>query len=434
MNAMRRKQTRRVVVESVAALGSLGLFSVGAAACGQAGPGPAGKAAGTVEVMSWGESDPQSPGWQARMAAFAARYPAITVSSTVQAFGNGGQDYDAKLIALAAAGTPPDVTYTDGTRLSNFYPRGMIQELDTYIARAKFDKSPYPKAAWVADERKGKVIALPYRAQPYPFYINKDLYARMGVRLPAATWTLDDLREQGRRLTAPDGSQWGISELASTVSRYSMFIWAFGGDFFDKDYTRCTLDAPEAVQGLQLIADLITRDRSHVPPGTAGVGWSTGNVAIQSNGAGRLPPVQPWPFQWGLATMPKGPKAADVCLITNDWAILKGAKNPEAAWVLLSWFSGDEGQKIIADEDSLPANLKVARAAAYTKLDPESRQAAMKALESGRPLPYDAPLWGEVRPLWENELPAVWKGETTVRDLMQRVVPLVNEKLKSAPR
>jgi ABC-type glycerol-3-phosphate transport system substrate-binding protein len=132
--------------------------------------------------------------------------------------------------------------------------------------------------------------------------------------------------------------------------------------------------------------------------------------------------------------MPKGPKAADVCLITNDWAILKGAKNPEAAWALLSWFSGDEGQKLIADEDSLPANLKVARAAAYAKLDPDSRQAALKALESGRPLPYDAPLWGEVRPLWENELPKVWKGESAARDLMQRIVPLVNDKLKNASK
>jgi multiple sugar transport system substrate-binding protein len=127
-------------------------------------------------------------------------------------------------------------------------------------------------------------------------------------------------------------------------------------------------------------------------------------------------------------------QAADVCLITNDWALLKGGKNPEAAWRLLEWFSGDDGQRLIAEEDQLPANLKVAQAQAYTRLDSESRQAALRALETGRPLPYDAPLWGEVRPMWENELPGVWRGETTARDLMQRVVPLVNEKLKAAPR
>jgi hypothetical protein len=76
----------------------------------------------------------------------------------------------------------------------------------------------------------------------------------------------------------------------------------------------------------------------------------------------------------------------------------------------------------------------VARAQAYTKLDADSRQAAMRALESGRPLPYDAPLWAEVRPMWENELPRLWRGETTARDLLQRIVPLVNDKLKTAPR
>jgi multiple sugar transport system substrate-binding protein len=110
-----------------------------------------------------------------------------------------------------------------------------------------------------------------------------------------------------------------------------MFVWAYGGDFFDKTYSKCTLDSPEAIQGLQAIADLIHRDRVHVPPGTQGVSWGTGNLAIMSGGSGRLPPAQPWPFRWGIATMPRGPKAADVCLITNDWALLKGGKNPEAA-------------------------------------------------------------------------------------------------------
>lgn len=426
---MKTHTRRRIVCK-----GSAAALTPALAACGAGQTAPPAKADGTIELYSWGEGNPTTPSWDVKMQAFKQRFPTVTVISTVQAFGSGGQDYDQKLIALAAGGTSPDVTFTDGTRLSTFYPRGMIQELDAYMQRAKFDKALYPKATWVANERKGKVIALPYRAQPYPFFYNKDLYAKAGVRAPAATWTMDDLRDQARRLTAQDGSQWGVTELASTVSRYCMPIWAFGGDFFDKGYTKCTLDAPEAVQGLQWIADLVNRDRTHVPPGTQGIGWATGNVAIQSNGAGRLPAATPWQFQWGLATMPKGPKSADVCLITNDWAILKGAKNPEAAWALLSWFSGDEGQKIVADEDALPANLRVARASAYPKLDTESRQAAMRALETGRPLPYDAPLWGEVRPLWENELPKLWRGETTARDLMQRTVPLVNDKLKNAPK
>ena len=201
------------------------------AACvptGQGGPAPK-EVSGTVEVLSWGEGDPAQPGWQARMTAFKARAPQLTVESTVTPFGNGGQAYDEKLIALAVAGTPPDVTFTDGTRLSNFAPRGIIRELDDFMARVKFDKGNYPKATWVANERKGKTIALPYRAQPYPFYVNHDLYAKAGLKPPTTTWTLDDLREQGRRLTAADGSQWGIGDLASTVSRYSMFIWAAGG-------------------------------------------------------------------------------------------------------------------------------------------------------------------------------------------------------------
>ena len=93
-----------------------------------------------------------------------------------------------------------------------------------------------------------------------------------------------------------------------------------------------------------------------------------------------------------------------------------------------------EEVRVVCNGDLDPHDVKVARAAAYAKLDPDSRQAAMKALETGRPLPYDAPLWGEVRPMWENELPRLWRGETTARDLMQRIVPLVNDRLKNAPK
>lgn len=391
------------------------------------------KVAGVVEVMSWGnEFDLSQVHWQPRIQALNARYPELKVENVQANFGNGGQEYDQKLIALAAAGTSPDVTLTDGTRLSNFYPRSILAELDSYMARVKFDKGNYTKASWVANERKGKVIALPYRAQPYPFFVNRALYTRAGLKAPSTTWTLDNFLEQGRRLTAPDGSQWGIDQMATTVSRYSMFIWAFGGDFFDKGYTKCTLDGEPAIQGMQYIADLVTKHRVHVPPGTRGVAFGSGNVAIQSTGAGRLPTN--WEFDWGLATMPKGPKAADVCLISNDWAMLKTGKNPEGAWGFLEWMSSDEGQKLLAEEGALPTNLRMAKQHAFGSADAESRQAILRVLETGRNLPYDAPLWGEVRPLWEDELPKLWKGEVTAKDLMQRVVPLVNDKLKQAPR
>jgi multiple sugar transport system substrate-binding protein len=440
MYRIERRQSRGALLRGLgrgaAVAGAAGAWSAVVACAGAGGGGAAAQPArveGVVEIISTGEADPTSPAWQARVAAIRARYPALTIEATVAPFGSGGQAYDEKVISLAAAGTVPDITWVDGTRLSNFYPRGILRELDSYLARSRFDKSNYVKAAWVADERNGKTIALPYRSQPYPFYINRDLYARGGLRPPSTEWTWETLIEHGRRLTAPDGTQWGINELASTVSRYSMFIWAAGGDFFDKGYTRCLLDQLPAIEGLQFIADLINRHRAHVPPGVQGVSFAAGNVAITSTGAGRLP-ATPYQFQWGFATMPRGPKGADVCLITQDWAMFKGARNPEGAWRVIEWLVGDESQKMLTDEDALPANLRVARQSAFSRLDQESRQAILRTLDTGRNLPYDAPLWGEVRPMWENELPRLWRGEVTARELMQRIVPQVNERLKQALR
>ena len=164
------------------------------------------------------------------------------------------------------------------------------------------------------------------------------------------------------------------------------------------------------MEGLQQIADLVTRDRTHVPPGTQGVAFGTGNLALSSNGAGRLPPAQPWTFRWGLATMPRGAGGADVCLITNDWAILKGTRNPEGAWRLLEWFSGDEGQKILADEDTIPANLKVARQSAYTKLDADSRRAALRGPGQRTPPALRCPAVGGGAPLVGERAPRSVEG------------------------
>jgi multiple sugar transport system substrate-binding protein len=403
-----------------------------ALACGAPGgnapPAPV-KAQGPVEVISWGEGDPSDAKWQRQVDLFQANYPGLTVNSIVAPFTTaiGGQDYTEKVVTLTVAGTAPDVTFSNGTQLSSYIERDMVRELNPFMARDKFDKSQYLKVAWIANERKGRTLALPFKSLPYPFFLNLDLYEKAGLK-PSAAWTWDDLIQHGRRLTPSDGSQWAIDQMASTISRYAVFVWGAGGDFFAKDYSRCTLDSEQAVRGLQFVADLVNVHRVHLPPGTRGFNFASGNVAITGTNPGQYPT---WPFKWAVSTAPKGPASSEIVLITSDWAMLKGARNPEGGWRLLQWLTGEQGQKVVADQEGLPSHLKTLRQSTYPKADKEIRDAILRAIDTGRPLPYDAPMFGDIRPMWENVLPSLWEGKVTARELMQRVVPPINERLKN---
>ena len=79
----------------------------------------------------------------------------------------------------------------------------------------------------------------------------------------ATGWDWSRFLDFARRFTQRDGSgritQHGFVLTTGLRGGYGQWICTNGADLFDREYTRCTLDDPRAVDALQFMQDLIYR-------------------------------------------------------------------------------------------------------------------------------------------------------------------------------
>lgn len=125
------------------------------------------------------------------------------------------------------------------------------------------------------------------------------------------------------------------------------------------------LDTPEALNALTFLYDLVVKDElSPNPAALTAMGkgadamFRNQKVAMESAGLWMLPTYKenPLPFEWDVVRMPMDKNQNTKAGILN-WGISKSTKNPEAAWDLLKFLCGPEGNRIVAESNmALPGS------------------------------------------------------------------------------
>src|SRR5688500_9922841 len=229
--------SRRAFGVRTASLSAAGALT---AACGAggagdtAGAGAAPKAlAGTVQWFM--RANAAELAWeQAAVNGFKAVTPGVTINlETVPTSG----EFDPKLTALVAGGTPPDVwTHWGQSGFGDYYARNLIGEIQSFVARDKLDMNQYFANVHEAWKRDGKLYGISFNQRFATFtYYNKQLFQAAGVKLPPVdwedrSWTWDAMVDAARKLTNAGNKVWGFG--AGAQPRTWGMSWLFGGDFF----------------------------------------------------------------------------------------------------------------------------------------------------------------------------------------------------------
>src|SRR5581483_1798709 len=263
----RRKIFRRAatVLAGAGALGALARCAPGSPAGGsQARPASLGPA--TLDAII--RDDPvEHPLLEKLLNQFMEQYPQIKVQMV-----SPGSNFNDKVSALLAGGTPPALTGPWGTGGYRVWAvKGVLPELDPLIARDKYDLSDFYPRFVEFTKLNGKRYALPMGVGIALLAFNRDLFQKAGQPpLPGwndKSWTWDKFLATARLLTrGTDGPDavWGTGNPWSDDRRIA---YVYGGAWFDlKAYEtgRATifLYEPEAViEGIQLMADLINKYR-----------------------------------------------------------------------------------------------------------------------------------------------------------------------------
>jgi multiple sugar transport system substrate-binding protein len=324
-------------------------IAVVAAGCGGASGGgtstttfdPA-RVTGTVVLSGWQASPEEGAALQQTLAGFAAKYPGIRVDyQPVQG------DYPTVMVAKLSAHQPPDLFYVDSSVAPDWIKQGALESLDGYARDQHFDTGKfYPgylgafKAAG-----SGSVYGFPKDGNTLALAYNDKLLTSAGVQ-PPATW--DELISAGQALRRA-----GVKTpycLADDLARVGAFIYQNGGGIIDAKARKDLIDSPATRQAVGWYLDLYRQGLASSDK-DLGVSWC-GEALGQQKAAmifeggwldsfmkGSFPSVK---YTW--APMPKGKQQATLGF-TVSYSIGRESAHKQAAWVLLSYLTGQDGMR-----------------------------------------------------------------------------------------
>lgn len=132
-------------------------------------------------------ANPETSGFKEIIEAFQAKYPKITYEDLYTT-----QDYDNKLIASFASGTPPDVFQLNDDYILGYKTRGVLAALDQYIKRSGLKREDFYPQVWDFPVYDGKHYAWFLGANPRLIFYNVDLFKALGLPLPPTKWETNE--------------------------------------------------------------------------------------------------------------------------------------------------------------------------------------------------------------------------------------------------
>ncbi|MBI3972050.1 MAG: sugar ABC transporter substrate-binding protein [Chloroflexi bacterium] len=448
-NSSTGRSTRRRAIAGAGAAG-IGVAGVLAAACGpqggQAGPGSTqGKVAGKVVFMSQGTDPNDEQRYKPLVEQFNAKGGPVTIDLIQGDAGGSAVNAQGKLIALAAAGTAPDVFWTHAYITPNLIKLSMLTDVSPFIKKDRdFKLTSYFEAPLKDYEADGKQYGLPREATTTLLVINKELFQKNGVALPTPNWTWDDYLKAAQQLSKGSGAQqtWGAAGFVGTGS-YGVYIsyprvWQEGGDIVDKTRTKFTLHQAPAVDQMQWIADLVRKHRVHpfgdeFPGATAREVWSSGRIGMMASLSVYTNYSQAQ-FDWDVAHIPRG-KTRATRTASAGHSVTAASKSKDAAWEVLKYLGSKPAYEHWAKLGlTLPTYKEVANSPLVLKPDqpPKSAKIALDAFEYARPEPISGD-WGNVNSEISKAMSEAYAGKTDAKGALSGIVQIVESLLAKTP-
>ena len=434
------RMTRRAALGAAGAGSSLtgaGLAAVGAlgaAACGRETAAPTPKLPPTSLRFSYSAEQVEIQHFDKIVSLVKEKVPQLTVASEV--YGAGTDAVFQQLQVLWAAGTAPDVTQIAPTNIPLFVQKSNgLAQIDDLVKRDKHDVADFWPQAMPLSKWKQKLYTLPLGGGPNPLFFNPKHFREANMDSPLTLdtkgdWTWDRFADVTQRLAVREGDAYkragNLVDL--NIIRISPWIWSAGGDYFNGDQTKCTINQPAALEAIQYLYDLSTSRRVGPMAGqpAPGIQWfpaqtvSTQLQPMTSMAAWRQ---QDPTFEFDVVMNPKG-KAGQFGLL-NNWSvgIVASTKFTDASWEFLKHATGPEAILYYAGVGrAFPWRKSVATSNEFKDRQPlKSIDVVFKLGEkNGKTMPYNV-AWVEFQTIGNTTMNDIRDGKVSVREGLDRI-------------
>ncbi|HEV2126096.1 MAG TPA: extracellular solute-binding protein [Chloroflexota bacterium] len=293
---------------------------------------------------------------------FQAKHPNIKVEARPIALEGGNQQSAyPKMLSMASAGTLGEVHAWDPShwQLYQAVRKNIIQPIDSFIARDKFDLNQYYKVFIDYQKWEGKTWGLPswgWTGQDGLFY-NTELAQAAGITFPAQNspdWTFAKLYDlavkMGKFLERTGG--FGMATSMPSAAGTTILTRGFDADNLSPDGKKSTLLEAKPKEGMKWVYDLANKERAVVTPGklegSDQDNFLNGKIGIWQQGSLGVANVnkvnQGGMLKFKAQLFPKrrdGKRPSQ--LRGGTWNILRGAPNADHAWEFIKHITSREG-------------------------------------------------------------------------------------------
>ncbi len=280
---------------------------------------------------------------------------------------SSGTEYIAKLTAMTASGSNPDVGYMDVPTAFVWAKEGkfynifdLMEEDDTWSRDMYVDDLFY---MYEEDASFGSTSSI----NPRMIFCNVDAFEEAGIALPPTTydtaWTWDEFVETaklltldafGNNATSEDFDptmivQYGCYMDCSDLAIQSILLDSNGADLLNEEGTALALDTPEALEVYQALYDLIYT--YHVTPIPVEMSTISSDIptalkgrqaAMAITGQWVLLDIGKMGLNYELGVLPKFKEPRNIKQ-AGTRVIFTTTENKDAAWRLFKFLASPEG-------------------------------------------------------------------------------------------
>jgi multiple sugar transport system substrate-binding protein len=375
---------------------------------------------------------------------FQQKNPDIKINRTYVAQDQGTQA-NQKLLTAIAGGNPPDIYKFDRFIVAQFAAQDFLTDLTELASKSGVSQDDYFPFAWEEATYKGKLYALPYDTDTRALWYNKDIFKEVGLDPEKPPQNTTELAEASEKLMKRDGNKvtrFGFNPITDQAWAYT-YGFAWKGEFQDPATKRITTSHPKVVEAMQWLADFaksIGIDQLDAfVAACAGSNCNdandyfwTGQNAMVVSGDWKVSQAKRYKpdVQYGVVPFPgpDGPAPHASWAGGWSWVVPKGAKNVEAAWKVVSWVAGPEGQDMFNKATyHIPTHKKTAEDPFYSE-DPLHKvfMDLLPVSHTRPPIPAGSLLWDEL----VKARDAIWHGTSAPADALKAVDDKVNAELE----
>jgi len=390
-------------------------------------------------LASWGTQE-EIQAYQQVLRVFQERNPGIQV----EYINIPSNEYLAKITAMMAAGSPPDVFFINNIDFPGLASRRVLRPLDPFIQRDKYPTGDIFPGILKAFQWEGAQYGLPRDVSNLVVFYNRNLLRKAGLPDPKPDWTWDDFLRYAKALTVEkDGKrvQWGVS-FQTFYLFWEPWVWSAGGRFYSPDHSKFLLNSPPSVEGLQFYLDLRYKHRVAPTPEEAQdrgpfTMFLNGQTGMIVDGRWRVPTLKARAkFDFDVVPFPRGKAGSIVDIDGSGWVMAAGTRNPEAAWKLLSFLAGPEAIQIFTKTGLIiPArgvDVKNVEKSIQNLKDffvpppPRNQHFFLTVNKTARPT-ETFERWNEALQLINKALEPVWQGKAELKAALDGVAPQVQK-------